>query len=244
MRKLVFVVLVIIITGSMLFMAQGLEKASNTTVTANWLNLSRSSQPKPAEQPASKQPVPSETAAPAPPPTQAADQTPAQPPQPTPQPAETQPAAQSEAQPTQPPVQPAQQKTLTVSVPDAGKIITANTLQFTIGSARLSSGDEGLQPQKGNVFLIINARVDNNGNDSESISPVMVFQLVDITKGNRYSPQVISALDQQLDGNIGPGRTRNGQLRFEAPEAPAQYQLQIDASLVGAGTFPVTILVQ
>ncbi len=240
MRKIIFGLLVIIITGSMLFMAQGLEKASGVSVTANWLKPAQQSESISGGQPAAQEPVAAETSAPAP--TPAAEQLPAQPPQPASQPTEqsTQPAVQPVAQP---PAQPVQQKTLTASVPDAGKIILANTLQFTIGAARLSSGDEGLQPKKGDLFLLITARVDNEGTDTQSISPVMVFQLAD-TNGNRYSPQVISATDQQLDGNVGPGRTLNGQLRFEVPEEADRYQLQIDASLVGAGTFPVTVLIQ
>lgn len=131
---------------------------------------------------------------------------------------------------------------VTVSVQNMGKPITANTLQFTINSARVSTGDGAYVPQQGEQYILIGVSIVNNGNSSVSIAPVMVFNLMD-GSNNSYSPIVLDQKEQQIQGDLGPQRSVSGQLRFEVPQGVKAFALQIDPSLVGGNmiTLPVSI---
>lgn len=134
------------------------------------------------------------------------------------------------------------QETLTASIVNPGPIV-ANTLLYNIYGASISYGQEGSKPQAGNMYLIISLSITNNGGDTASISPVMMFRLLD-RAGVSYNPIVASQAEQRLDGALGPDRTASGQLRFEIPQSLREARLEIDPSIVGAHTVDVNLAIK
>ncbi len=129
-----------------------------------------------------------------------------------------------------------------VTVQDMGQTLVANTLQYQITAARVSMADGPIQPQNGNMFLLFDMNISNTGSGGVSLSPIMVFNLVDANQ-TTYSPDVLTSSEEALNVLLGPQRSVSGQVRFEVPKSVKQWTLQIDSSLVGASVsnIPVTI---
>lgn len=115
-----------------------------------------------------------------------------------------------------------------------GDSIKMGDLVLTVNSARQSSGGEFDQPQSGHVYEIINATLENTGQESEVISSLSMFSLKD-SEGYKYNSTFVSNAKGQLDGELTPGDKMRGELAFEIPKTAKGLQLLFEPNVLGFG---------
>ena len=116
-----------------------------------------------------------------------------------------------------------------------GDTFNLGDLQYKINSVRISEGDSNqfMQPEEGNVFLLIDMTVENQGSEEAIVSSMLLFKLVD--KDGRSQDFSISALAEaegKMDATLAPGRKVTGELGYEVAKGPQAFELEITSGLV------------
>ena len=124
-----------------------------------------------------------------------------------------------------------------------GDTFKLGDLQYKVNGVRTSAGtNQYMKPKEGNMFLLIDVTVENQGKDEAGISSMLSFKLSD--KEGRSQELSLEALTEargKLDGSIPPGRKITGELGFQIPTGPQSFELGIKADLLSTGTAVVNI---
>lgn len=115
-----------------------------------------------------------------------------------------------------------------------GDTVSMGDLDHVLHSARFSEGDDMLAPDEGERWLVVDIEITNNGDDSEAISSIMMWQLVD--EENRSRDMQITT-DQQgsLDGELGAGRSMRGEIAYSVDAGQEAWELIFEPSVFGFG---------
>lgn len=82
-------------------------------------------------------------------------------------------------------------------------------------------------PKSGNVYLVLNLNIKNQGYDSFSIN---AFNFSLVANNIEYSPAFVSELDNELPAiNLLNGGNTNGKICFEVPIGTSNYNLTYDS---------------
>ncbi|MFZ5815366.1 MAG: DUF4352 domain-containing protein [Bacillota bacterium] len=115
-----------------------------------------------------------------------------------------------------------------------GDTIKMGDLQFTVNSVRTTKGEGFVRAKDGNVYVLVNATVENIGDKPAAISSLLMFKLQD---GDGYQHNITIYPDAKgsLDGEVAPGRKMRGELAFEVPEHAKGLELLFEPNLMGFG---------
>ena len=116
-----------------------------------------------------------------------------------------------------------------------GDTFNLGDLRYKVNSVRISEGgsNQFMQPEEGNVFLLIDMTVENQGSEEATVSSMMSFKLVD--KDGRSQDFSISALAEaegKMDATLAPGRKVTGELGYEVVKGPQTFELEITSGPV------------
>lgn len=124
-----------------------------------------------------------------------------------------------------------------------GDVVELKNYKVTVNKVYEVAGDEYTKPKDGNVFLAVDCTVENISKESQSISSIMMFKVVD--KDGRqceYSiTGVTAAKAGQLDGEVGAGRKITGAYVIEVPKGQTGLELEFDGSLLSGSQVVVSL---
>jgi hypothetical protein len=121
-----------------------------------------------------------------------------------------------------------------------GDSVKAGNLIFTVNSTRTDAGGEFIKPDDGKIYYIVDVTVENTGDESENVSSMLMFKLID-SDGYNYSVTFGPETQGQVDGEIAAGRKLRGELVFEIPEDAEGLELEIDPTIFGSGKIIVEL---
>lgn len=115
-----------------------------------------------------------------------------------------------------------------------GESVKMGDLEFTVNGVKTDKGGDFNKPEEGNVFLIIDATINNTGKESSALSSLIMFKLYD---SEFYEKDISIFADTKgsLDGELGAGRTMRGEIAFEVGKDETEWELIFEPNLFGFG---------
>lgn len=98
-----------------------------------------------------------------------------------------------------------------------GDSVSFNDLVITLNSVENHAGNEFQKPDEGKMFLVVDATIENKGEETETVSSLLQLNMAD-SEGYSYGPMLAMFIDNQLDGQVLAGRKMRGQVAFEVPK--------------------------
>jgi hypothetical protein len=110
-----------------------------------------------------------------------------------------------------------------------------DTWQVTVNKVKTSHGDDIIQPESGNIFVIINVSVKNISSQAQSISSLLNFsyKAADGTKGKDST--LTSGVSPSPDGTVEAGDVVKGDLVYEVPASQKTGTLSFQADIIANG---------
>jgi len=121
-----------------------------------------------------------------------------------------------------------------------GEPIKMGGLVLTVNGVRESKGNEFIKPKEGHIFKIVDATLENVGEQSAAISSLMMFSLTD-SDGYKYNVTIGPETKGSLDGELQPGRKMRGELVFEVPTKATGLELLFEPNVLGFGQAIVSL---
>lgn len=150
---------------------------------------------------------------------------------PTPAPKVTKPAATQPVQPTQPAATKSAGATATPAKPLAGKVgqrVTGGNFALTVTKAEFSKGTSDVQPDQGNVFLLVHVVVENISTTDNVFVRADAFQVKDST-GKLTGWIALSFLDDELGyAEYAPGGKVPATIGFQVSQKAKGFHLLFD----------------
>lgn len=115
-----------------------------------------------------------------------------------------------------------------------GDAVTMGNLEFAVNSVRWDYGDEFISPDQGERWLVVDATIDNLSDESEAISSMIMFDLVDMD-GYSQDLSIVADTRGQLDGELGANRTMSGEIAFTVQEEESEWEFIFEPNLFGFG---------
>lgn len=112
-----------------------------------------------------------------------------------------------------------------------GETISLGKYKFTVNSVRDAVGDSISQPKQGKKYLIINATIENQGQQPSPISSIVLFTLTD-SANQKYKRVITTETKGNLDNNLDPGKKLQGEIAFEVPQDVKNLLLIVRGDLV------------
>lgn len=109
--------------------------------------------------------------------------------------------------------------------------VSLGDLDFTVNGVRVSSGSSFTKPEEGYQFVIVDITITNNGSESEAISSMMMFKIVN-NEGISYDQSIMADTEGSLDGELGAGRKMKGEIAYEVPTNISKFELEITPDLI------------
>ena len=98
-----------------------------------------------------------------------------------------------------------------------GETVALGKYKFTVNSVRNAVGDSISKPKQGQKYLIINATIENLGQQQSPISSIVLFSLTD-SANRKYKRVITTETKGNLDNNLDPGKKLQGEIAFEVPQ--------------------------
>jgi hypothetical protein len=124
-----------------------------------------------------------------------------------------------------------------------GDTFKMDKVQYTVNSIRTGKGGDFIKPDKGNRFIYIMITAENIGTETENMSSLAMFKLVD-KDGMSYDLALPEDAKGSMDGELGAGRKMKGEIAYEVPEAIKDFELEVTPSFLGNGMAVVSIPVK
>lgn len=121
-----------------------------------------------------------------------------------------------------------------------GDTIEVKDFKVKVNKVSTSNGTEFIQPKKGNEFLKVDVTVENITKETQSVSSVMMFKVVN-KDGRAFDQSITDDQKGQLDGEVGPGRKISGEYIVEVPKGQKGLELEFDSSLLSGGQIVVEL---
>jgi len=115
-----------------------------------------------------------------------------------------------------------------------GDTVKMDKIDITLNSVHLDKGSEFMKPESGKKWVVFDATVKNNSQETVAMSSILMFKAVD-SKG--YSGEMSIGADTKgsLDGELGPGRVMSGQLAYEFDTAEKNLEFIFEPNVFGTG---------
>jgi hypothetical protein len=115
-----------------------------------------------------------------------------------------------------------------------GDTVKMGDLQFTLNGVRYEKGSEFWAPDEGTRWLVFDCTLENKGDESESISSLLMFTLYD---SDSYKKDIAMAdnLKGSLDGELGAGRKMAGEIAFTVDEDESAWEFVFEPQVFGFG---------
>lgn len=115
-----------------------------------------------------------------------------------------------------------------------GETVEMGNLSFTARSARWDNGSEFLEPDEGTKWLVIDAEITNNSDESTTISSILMFSLYD---DENYAAEhaIFAETRGSLDGELGAGRSMAGEIAFEVSDTSHSFEFIFEPEVFGFG---------
>jgi hypothetical protein len=124
-----------------------------------------------------------------------------------------------------------------------GDTFKMDKVQYTVNGVRTGKGGDFVKPDQGNRFLYVMVTAENVGTETENMSSLAMFKLVD-KEGLSYDLAIPEDAKGSMDGELGAGRKMKGEIAYEVPEAIKDFELEITPSFLGNGMAVVSIPVK
>jgi len=115
-----------------------------------------------------------------------------------------------------------------------GETAEMDGLQITVNSAHWDKGNDFTKPDAGTRWLVLDCTLKNNRTESESISSLLMFKLVDEDSYAR-DMEIFADTKGSLDGEIAAGASMRGQIAFDVDEGQAGWTFIFEPNVFGAG---------
>lgn len=115
-----------------------------------------------------------------------------------------------------------------------GETVKMGDLEFTVNEVRTDEGGEWNKPEEGNVFLIIDATIVNAGEESETLSSLIMFKLYD-SEFYEKDMSIFADTKGSLGGELGAGRTMRGEIAFEVGKDETEWEFIFEPNVFGFG---------
>ena len=115
-----------------------------------------------------------------------------------------------------------------------GDVVQLKDLKVTVNKLYAVEGNEFSKPADGNEFLAIDCTIENISKESQVISSVMMFKVVDEAgRQCEYSFEGQTAAKAgQMDGEVAPGRKMTGVYVVEVPKDKKGLELEFDSTFL------------
>lgn len=117
---------------------------------------------------------------------------------------------------------------------EIGDIVDSGDLLFTVNSARWEKGDEYFGPEDGYKWLVLDCSIENESDESASISSLLMFTLYD-KDGYSRDIEIFADTKGSLDGELGAGRKMSGELAFDVEEGQTEWEFIFEPELFSFG---------
>lgn len=121
-----------------------------------------------------------------------------------------------------------------------GDTVEIKDFKVTVNKVSTSKGGEVFKPKSGNEFLKVDITLDNISDQSQNVSSILMFKVVD-KDGRSYNQTITENQQGQLDGEVGPGRKMTGEYVVEVPKESKGLELEFDSSLLSGGQVVVEL---
>ena len=118
-----------------------------------------------------------------------------------------------------------------------GDVIEIGDLTLTVNEVTNPPGDSFNKPDEGNIFVVVDMTIKNQGSEAASVSSMLQMSLKDDT-GQVYDLDLMASAASggtTPDGEIAPGETIRGQVGFQVPEDATGLVFVFDADVWGFG---------
>jgi len=123
----------------------------------------------------------------------------------------------------------------TVRFGDTGSV---DKLELTVNSVRLASSGTLDKPKEGNVFYILDVTINNPTSKAEPLSSLLQMSLED-NNGYSFDQAIFADTSGSLDGEVGEGRKKSGEVAFEVPKSATGLEFKFSPILGGSTYFDV-----
>lgn len=121
-----------------------------------------------------------------------------------------------------------------IDVFKVGDTVKIDNFNVRVNKVSTSNGGEFIKPKKGNEYLKIDITLENISNESQAVSSILMFKVVD-KDGRAYNQAIIENQKGQLDGELGKGRKMTGEYVVEVPKGTKNLELEFDSSVISKG---------
>jgi len=122
----------------------------------------------------------------------------------------------------------------------AGMTKRMGKVEVTVNSYRFSFGSGFVQPDPGNVFLVIDVSVTNHRRKAIAVSSLLQTFVYD-NKGYKYIAAINPDEKGSIDGEVPAGRMMRGEVSYEVPLYATGLEFAFDFTLLPGGEvrFPI-----
>lgn len=99
---------------------------------------------------------------------------------------------------------------------EVGSRIEIDVFAITINEVTADFGSDWEEPDEDHVFLLVDITTENITDEAENISSMLNFDLVD-ADGYSLDQTIYTEAKGDMDGEIGAGRKKRGQIVWEIP---------------------------
>lgn len=121
-----------------------------------------------------------------------------------------------------------------------GDRVVIGDLAITVNGTRKPKPTDFLKPKEGNIWIAVDATIENLGSQPTTISSLAMFKLAD-ADGYNYGVTIGPDSKAQLDGELGAGRKMRGEVVFEIPKDATGLQLIFTPSIIDRGQVVVDL---
>jgi hypothetical protein len=115
-----------------------------------------------------------------------------------------------------------------------GETVAMGDLEHTFHGARFYDGDDFMNPDEGTRWLLVDVEVTNTGDESEAMSSLIMWDVVDAD--NRTRDLTITGDEQgSLDGELGAGRSMRGEIAYTVTDDQSEWELIFAPHVFGFG---------
>lgn len=97
-----------------------------------------------------------------------------------------------------------------------GDQVKSGDYVFSVNEVREDQGSQFVKPKAGNIFIVPNVTIQNNGKEKTIVSTLLQMSIKD-SEGNKYTPALTQDATGKVDGELLAGDIIKGDVGYEIP---------------------------